>query len=72
MVRSPSGVIRIMERAVGVPSVSGVRRKGDAERLHVVAVETAELVVRHLADEGGAPAEGGDRPPPCCRRSRRR
>ena len=60
MVRSLSGVIRIIERAVGVPSVSGAVGKCDAERMHVVAEESAELVVRHLADEGGAPAEGGD------------
>ena len=28
--------------------------------MHVVAEEFSELVVGHLADEGGAPAEGGD------------
>ena len=32
----------------------------DAERVHVVAEEFSELVVGDLADEGGAPAEGGD------------
>ena len=60
IVRSPSGVIRIIERAVGVPSVERRGREMDAERLHVVAEEAAELVVGDLADEGGAPAEGGD------------
>ena len=35
-------------------------REMDAERLHVVAEELSELVVGDLADEGGAPAEGGD------------
>ena len=32
----------------------------DAERMHVVAEELSELVVRDLTDEGSPPAIGGD------------
>ena len=60
MVRSPSGVIRIIERAVGAPPASGAVAKWTPVAAHVVAVELAELVVGDLADEGGASAERGD------------
>ena len=47
-------------RAGGGVAVFERRRvEMDAEGVHVVAVDVAELVVGDLADEGGAAAEGG-------------
>ena len=55
MVRSPSGVTRISERAVGAPLVARRRVEGDADGADVVAEDRAELVVGDLADEGARP-----------------
>ena len=60
MVRSPSGVTLIRQRPVGAPPTSRSQVKVGADRLHVVGKDLAKLVVRHLADEGGAAAEAGD------------
>ena len=60
IVRSPSGVIRIIVRPVGAPPVQRRRVEGDAGALHVVAVDLAELVAGDLADEGGSAPERGD------------
>ena len=60
IVRWPSGVTRIIERAVGAPTSAGGRGELDAGRRQVVAVEVAELVGRDLADEAGASAERGN------------
>ena len=62
MVRSPSGVTRIRQRAVGraVGRRRGVER--DADGADVVAEDLAELVVGDLADEGGACRRSEARP----------
>ena len=60
MVRSPSGVTRIMERAVGVAEVAGAMSYCTPGGAHVVAEDAAELVVADLADEGGLAAQAGD------------
>ena len=60
MVRSPSGVTMMKERAVAGPDLRRRGREIDAEGADVLREDLAERVVPHLADEGRAPAEGGD------------
>ena len=60
IVRCPSGVTRIIERAVGAPTSAARRDELDPGRGQVVPVEFAELVGRDLADEAGAAAERRD------------
>ena len=58
--RSPSGVTKIIERAVGGSPGQRLGVEGDALGADVVSVDLAELVGRDLAEEGGAAAEAGD------------
>ena len=60
IVRWPSGVTRIIERAVGAPTSAARRGELDAGRGQVVPIEFAELVGRDLADEARAAAERRD------------
>ena len=59
MVRSPSGVTRMKERAVAGPSVAGLEFKAHALGPHVMGVDAAQLIGLHLAEIGGLAAEGG-------------
>ena len=61
MVRSPSGVIRIIERAVGAPPTQRRGAEMDADRLHVVAVDAGRTASSAtLPMKAARAAERGD------------
>ena len=60
MVRWASGVTKMRLRAVGGPWVAWGVSIGHPGGPDIVAEHAAELVVGHLADEGGPAAQGGD------------